>query len=151
MAHKLFTLYWKTIMKRLYVLFVLILLLMAMVQGQQKLGIEVSVSSGYVIPSTPMTFANYWKMQYGGGVGVGFALTPSITLLGSVEYYRFQLDVDGINNGFDAKFMREICQPAVGSTLCRLQSAQPVPSYRRWCYECFPQRDSAPYNEHPCP
>jgi len=95
-------------MKRIWVLFVLLPLVMVMGQAQQNSGLEVFLSSGFVMPSSPMTFANYWKMQAGGSLGVGIPLTPSITLVGSVEYYRFQLNVDGVNKGFDTKYMRDI-------------------------------------------
>ena len=76
--------------------------------AQENSGFEVSVSSGYVIPSSPMSFANYWKMQYGGALGAGIALTPSITIGGAFEYYQFTLDNNGINKGFDTKYMRDI-------------------------------------------
>jgi hypothetical protein len=89
-------------------LLVLVLLTMTMGNAQQNYGVEVSVSSGFVIPSSPMTFANYWRMQYGGGIGGGYALSQSITLLGSFEYYRFRLNEDGVNKGFDTKYMSDI-------------------------------------------
>jgi hypothetical protein len=98
----------KTIMKRSSVLLVLILLTMSMGYAQQNDGIEVSVSSGYVIPSSPMTFANYWTMQYGGGLSAGIPLSPSIRLIGSFEHYQFKLNKDGVNNGFDTNYMRDI-------------------------------------------
>jgi opacity protein-like surface antigen len=71
-------------------------------------GVDIMVSSGVVIPASSMTFANCWKMQYGGGIGAGIPLSPSITLVGSFEYYRFTLNEDGIREGFDTKFMRDI-------------------------------------------
>ena len=95
-------------MKRSSVLLVLILLTMSMGYAQQNDGIEVSVSSGYVLPSSPMTFANYWTMQYGGGLSAGMPLSPSITLIGSFELYQFKLNKDGVNNGFDTNYMRDI-------------------------------------------
>lgn len=89
---------------------VLLLSLFAAAAGcaQEASAIDVSASSGYVVPSSPMTFANYWKMQYGGGFGVGLPLSPSITLIGSVEYYRFTLDESGVSKRFDTKYMRDI-------------------------------------------
>ncbi|MDP2883549.1 MAG: hypothetical protein Q8P51_00805 [Ignavibacteria bacterium] len=95
-------------MKRLSLLFVLLLLTMAMVNAQQNHGVEVSVSSGFVLPSSPMTFANYWNMQYGGGMRAGFPLSPSITLISSFEHYRFKLNENGIKKGFDTNYMRDI-------------------------------------------
>jgi hypothetical protein len=77
-------------------------------QAQPSSNIEVFVSSGYFIPSSPMTFSNYWKMQYGCEVGVGYALSPSIMLIGSVEYVQFKLNQDGVNKGFDTQYMSDI-------------------------------------------
>ena len=98
----------KTIMKRSSVLLLVLLLTISMGFAQQNDGVEVSVSSGYVIPSSPMTFANYWTMQYGGGLSAGMPLSPSITLIGSFEHYQFKLNKDGVNNGFDTNYMRDI-------------------------------------------
>ena len=108
MTHTTFMLFGKTIMKRLNLLLVLLLLAIAIGNAQQSDGVEVSVSSGYVIPSSPMTFANYWTMQYGGGLSAGMPLSPSITLIGSFEHYQFKLNKDGVNNGFDTNYMRDI-------------------------------------------
>ncbi|MCX6136401.1 MAG: hypothetical protein NTV54_02770 [Ignavibacteriales bacterium] len=44
----------------------------------------------------------------GGCISAGIALSPSMTVVGSVEYYRFKLNEDGINSGFDAKYVRDI-------------------------------------------
>jgi hypothetical protein len=98
----------KTIMKRSSVLLILLLLTISMGYAQQNDGIEVSVSSGYVIPSSPMTFANYWTMQYGGGLSAAMPLSPAITLIGSFEHYQFKLNKDGVSNGFDTNYMRDI-------------------------------------------
>ena len=98
----------KTIMKRSSVLLVILLLTISTGVAQQHDGVEVSVSSGYVIPSSPMSFANYWTMQYGGGLSAGIPLSPSIRLIGSFEHYQFKLNKDGVNNGFDTNYMRDI-------------------------------------------
>jgi len=95
-------------MKRLAFLSVLLLLAVTIGNAQQDPGIEVSVSSGIVLPSSPMTFADYWNVQYGGGVRVGLPLSQSITLVGSVEYYQFKLNQDGVSKGFDTQYMRDI-------------------------------------------
>ncbi|MDP2886173.1 MAG: hypothetical protein Q8P51_14255 [Ignavibacteria bacterium] len=95
-------------MKRSSVLLVVLLLTISMGYAQQNDGLEVSVSSGYVIPSSPMSFANYWTMQYGGGLSAGMPLSPSITLVGSFEHYQFKLNKDGVNKGFDTNYMRDI-------------------------------------------
>jgi hypothetical protein len=95
-------------MKRSSVLLVVLLLTISMGYARQNDGIEVSVSSGYVIPSSPMTFANYWTMQYGGGLSAGMPLSPSVTLIGSFEHYQFKLNKDGVNKAFDTNYMRDI-------------------------------------------
>jgi hypothetical protein len=95
-------------MKRLSILFVLVLLTVTPGNAQQDYGLEISASSGYVIPSSPMTFANYWNVQYGGGLRAGYPLSSSITLVGSFEYYQFKLNNDGVNKGFNTPYMRDI-------------------------------------------
>lgn len=95
-------------MKRLSVLCILSLAVMTIGKAQQNAGLEIALSSGYVFPSSPMTFANYWKTQMGGCISAGIALSPSMTVVGSVEYYRFKLNEDGISSGFDAKYVRDI-------------------------------------------
>jgi opacity protein-like surface antigen len=88
----------------------LVLLLMTMTGGiaQQGSGIDLGLSTGYVIPSTPMSFANYWKMQYNVGAEAGLALSPVVTLTGAVEYTRFILYEDGLKEGYDAMYARDI-------------------------------------------
>jgi len=95
-------------MKRLIFLSLLLLLTVTTGNAQQDYGVEVSVSSGLVFPSSPMTFANYWNIQYGGGVQVGVPLSQTITLLGSLEHYQFKLNQQGIRDGFDTNYMRDI-------------------------------------------
>jgi opacity protein-like surface antigen len=95
-------------MKRIILSFVLVAAMLTVGNAQQSSGLEVSLSSGFVFPSSPMTFADYWKMQYGGGISVGMDLSESMTLLGAFEYYRFTLNKDGISKGFDTPYMRDI-------------------------------------------
>lgn len=95
-------------MKRLTIVVILSLVLMSTGQAQQHSLLELSLSSGYVLPTSPMTFAQYWKMQEGGSVSAGIALSPSMSLLGSVEYYRYALNVEGIHTKFDTKYMGDI-------------------------------------------
>lgn len=95
-------------MKRTGSAIILMLVSLTLTSAQESSGITVFASSGVVVPSSPMAFANYWKMQYGGGLGAGYALTPSVTLVGSFEYYRFKIDTDGIHDGFDTQYMRDI-------------------------------------------
>ena len=95
-------------MKRLIFLSLLLLLTATSGNAQQDYGVEISVSSGLVFPSSPMTFANYWSMQYGGGLQVGVPLSQTITLLGSVEHYQFKLNQNGISERFNTNYMRDI-------------------------------------------
>ena len=95
-------------MKRSCIVFILAVLAMTPGNARPTDGVEVSLSSGYVIPSSPMAFANYWKMQYGGTVAAGISLSESITLIGAFEYYRFKLDEDGLNEAFNTGYMRDI-------------------------------------------
>ena len=95
-------------MKRVVVVFMLSLAAMAAGRAQQNSTVELSLSSGYVLPTSPMTFANYWTMQAGGGFTAGIAVSPSVMVLGSVEYYRYKLNTDGISKKFDTQYMRSI-------------------------------------------
>lgn len=95
-------------MKRSGTLFVLVLLTMTMGNAQEEYGVEVSVSTGYAFPASPMTFANYWNMQYGVGMRAGIPLSESMTLIGSFEYFRFKLSEEGVHDGFNTDYMREI-------------------------------------------
>ena len=98
----------KTIMKRLIFLFFLLLSTASVGIAQEADGVEVSLSSGYVLPSSPMTFSNYWTMQYGGGLAAGIPLSPTIMLIGSFEHYQFKLNKSGVDNSFDTNYMRDI-------------------------------------------
>jgi opacity protein-like surface antigen len=95
-------------MKRILFLSLFLLLAVTIGNAQQHPGIEVSVSSGVVLPSSPMAFANYWNVQYGGGLRAGYPLTESITFVGEVEYYQFKLNQSGVANGFDTQYIRDI-------------------------------------------
>lgn len=95
-------------MKRIILCFAFVLLAITIANAQQGADIEISVNSGFVIPSSPMTLANFWQMQYGGGFGMGIAFSEAITFLGSVEYYRFTLNEDGISKNFNTGYMKEI-------------------------------------------
>ncbi len=107
MTNWTFMLFGETIMKRSSLLFLLLLLTITTVNAQQNPGVEISVSSGFAFPSSPMTFADYWNVQYGGGLRAGFPLSQSITLVGSFEYYQFKLNKDGVNRGFDTEYLRD--------------------------------------------
>jgi hypothetical protein len=89
------------------VLVSLLMLLMApAVLGQEVSGLQVVASSGIAFPAAPMTFAESWNMQAGGSVGVGVPLSSMATLVGSLEYYRFELDVEGVRARFDTDRLR---------------------------------------------
>jgi hypothetical protein len=104
----MFTFTRNILMNRFCVVIVLVLVLMTGGKAQESSDIEFSVSSGYVLPSSPMAFANYWKMQYSLGAGVGWALSPSIKLIGSVEYCQFKLSEDGVSEAFNTEYVRDI-------------------------------------------
>jgi hypothetical protein len=95
-------------MKRINICIAVVLSAMSAVLAQGSSNFDVSFSSGIAIPTSPMTFANYWKMEYGGAVGAAVTLSPSVSLTGTFEYYQFDLDNDGISEGFDTKYMRDI-------------------------------------------
>jgi hypothetical protein len=99
---------WNKLMKQFGILFALVCCMMAISSAQQSAGMELYLSSGYVIPSSPMTFANYWNMQAGGGVGAGIHLSETITLVGLAEHYRFKLSSQGVTDGFNTGYMRDI-------------------------------------------
>ncbi len=101
-------LFGKTLMKRTSLLLMLILWMTAAGLARQTSGIEISVQSGIALPASPMSFSDYWKFQYGGGLSVGYPLSSSVTLLGSFEYHRFNLNEDGVHSGFDTEYMRRI-------------------------------------------
>ncbi len=105
---QIFTFTWTTIMKRLHIQFLLALLIVAPAAAQDGMSLEVTLGSGYVMPSSPMTFANYWNMEYGGVLGAGMKISPSVTLHGSLEYYRFALDEAGVAESYDTRYMRDI-------------------------------------------
>jgi hypothetical protein len=108
MRFRTFMLFRKAIMKRLAAMFVLVLLTMSMANAQKDYGVEVALSSGYVLPAAPMTFANYWNMQYGGCVRIGIPFSESVTLVGAFEYSRFRLNETGVSKGFNTDYMRDI-------------------------------------------
>lgn len=89
-------------------LVVLAFVMLTTVNAEEASGVDITVSSGYVLPSSPMTFSSYWKMQYGAGIGAGVPLSNAVTLLGTVEYYRFALNTTGVSNSFDTQYMRDI-------------------------------------------
>lgn len=95
-------------MKRIFASLALVLLLMSPGTAQTEGQFEISASSGLALPSSPMTFSNYWKMQYGGGIGIGYSLSSSMILQGFVEYYRFNIDQGEITNAFNTSFLRDV-------------------------------------------
>lgn len=52
-------------------------------------------SAGIGFPSKPQGFSDYWKMGFNVGGGVGFPISPSISLTGSIDYNSFPFDEDG--------------------------------------------------------
>jgi hypothetical protein len=95
-------------MKRLEIILILSLAVTAAGRAQQNAGLEFSAGTGYAFSVSPMAFADYWKVQAGGEVSAGIALSPSFVLAGAVEYYRFTMDNAGIQKSFDTKYMKDI-------------------------------------------
>jgi hypothetical protein len=83
-------------------------MMLAVAGAQESGGVEASLTSGYVFPSSPMAFANYWTIQYGGGLQVGIPLSESVSMVGSFEYYRFKMSETGVSEGFDVEYVRDI-------------------------------------------
>lgn len=52
-------------------------------------------NSGLSIPAAPSLFYNYWKMGFNGGGGIGYAITPNLTIRGYVDYNNFAFDAEG--------------------------------------------------------
>jgi opacity protein-like surface antigen len=98
----------KTIMKRFCMLVALAMVTVTPGYAAPPGDLELMVSSGVVFPESPMTFRGYWTMQYGAGIGVGIPLSPSVTFVGSFEYYSFKLNEDGVSEDFDPEYAREI-------------------------------------------
>ena len=76
--------------------------------AQKSKDIVVSFQGGSAIPSTPMSFSQYWKMSYGGGGGVEIPVSASVTIGANVDYYQFTMDDEGIRNSFATSYMRDI-------------------------------------------
>ena len=98
----------KTIMRHTLVLLLFTALMIGVATAKEMGGMEVSVTTGYVLPSSPMAFANYWSAQYGGSLRAGFPLSESVSLIGSLEYYRFTLNETGVKEGFNTDYVKEI-------------------------------------------
>lgn len=52
-------------------------------------------TAGLSFPSKPQAFSDYWKMGFGVGGGIGFPLSPSISLTGSIDYNSFAFNEEG--------------------------------------------------------
>lgn len=102
------TFFGKTLMRRMRILILLTAMMMGVAIAQEGGGLEVSLTAGTVLPSSPMTFANYWTAQYGGGLRAGFPLSESVSLIGSLEYYSFTMNETGVKDGFNTDYVRDI-------------------------------------------
>ncbi len=98
---------WKAIMKRSVMLSVIVLLALTTGSAQQTGGLEILVSSGVALPASPMSFSDYWNVQYGGSVGVGIPLSQSVTIIGAVEYFRFTLNAEGVRDRINTEYLRD--------------------------------------------
>ncbi len=97
-----------TAMRRIAVIFALTIVPATTGMAQGSAGLQLMVGSGIALPAAPMVFAEYWTMQMGGAVGVGYPISGSTTIFGSVEYYRFSLDVERVRSRFDNDRLRRI-------------------------------------------
>lgn len=95
-------------MKNIRLLSVILLVAVSLSPAQKSADIIVSLHGGSAIPSTPMSFSQYWKMNYGGGGGVEIPLSSSVTIGGTVDYYQFIMDEEGVKNSFATDYMRNI-------------------------------------------
>jgi len=95
-------------MTRIRTLITLSLVMMTGGFAQEQSTLEISLSSGYVLPASPMTFARYWTMQSGGSLSAGMALSPSMVVQASVDYCRFTMNAQGVAENFDTQYMRTI-------------------------------------------
>jgi opacity protein-like surface antigen len=67
-----------------------------------------TLQGGSAIPSTPMAFSQNWNMSYGGGGGVEYPVSPSVTVGVNADYYQFNMDAEAIKNSFRTAYMRDI-------------------------------------------
>lgn len=95
-------------MKNIRLWSIILLIAVSISPAQKSADFIVSLHGGSAIPSTPMSFSQYWNMSYGGGGGVEMPLSSSITIGVNVDYYQFIMDEEGIGNSFDTKYMRDI-------------------------------------------
>jgi opacity protein-like surface antigen len=57
--------------------------------SQEEKKTTLSFSSGLSFPSQPSLFSNYWNMGLNFGAGIGYPLSPSVSLIGSFDYNNF--------------------------------------------------------------
>jgi opacity protein-like surface antigen len=85
------------------VLLICIYLLVTVVSfAHGKSNPEIYLNGGYSIPSRPQIFAEIWSPGYNVGTGVIYSISPSISLVGSIDYNRFRFDEESflIRYGF---------------------------------------------------
>lgn len=66
-------------------------------QGTNKL--EFYCNSGISFPAAPDEFTDYWRMGFNFGGGIGYSVTPNLTLIGYFDFNGFRFD--------DDKFLRD--------------------------------------------
>jgi opacity protein-like surface antigen len=62
-------------------------------QAQNK--INIYFEGGVSFPSHPKIFSDYWSTGYIIGTGIGYTLSPTWSISGSIHYNRFSLDDEG--------------------------------------------------------
>lgn len=83
-------------MKRISLITLVLLLFSATGWTQTEKNFDLYFSGGLSFPSKPQAFADYWKMGLNFGGGLGFDLSPSISIVGFVDYNNFAFDEKGL-------------------------------------------------------
>lgn len=82
-------------MYRITVTLLVIGLFAATAVGQEEKKATLSLSGGLSFPSQPRVFSDYWKMGFNFGAGLGYALSPFLSLSGSFDYNNFAFNEEG--------------------------------------------------------
>jgi len=71
------------------------LLILSFASLSQEKNNDFYIGAGLSFPSGPQIFSDYWKMGFNVGGGFGFPLSPSISLIGTIDYNNFAFDESG--------------------------------------------------------
>ncbi|MFQ6116069.1 MAG: outer membrane beta-barrel protein [bacterium] len=75
----------------LTILFVIALSTGTFAQGKQY---EFAVGGGISVPLGPDEFKDFWNLGFNGNAGIGYFITPQLTIGGNFTFNRFSLDGD---------------------------------------------------------